>query len=55
MAISSSNRDPLNTMAQLYDRVNSSKLFSSRPYMDPTVLRYFVVVHDVGSGPDLDE
>lgn len=55
LAISSSNRDPLNAMAHLYDRSNSSKLHSSRPYMDPTVLRFFVVMHDNTEGTDLEE
>lgn len=55
LAISSSNRDPMNAMAQLYDRLNQSTFYSQRPFMDPIVLRYFVVVHDVGGGVDLEE
>jgi len=55
LAISSSNRDPMNAMAKLYDRLNQSKFYGQRPFMDPSVLRYFVVVHDVGGGVDLEE
>jgi hypothetical protein len=45
----------MNAMAALYDRVNQSKFYSQRPFVDPTVLRYFVVVHDVAGGPDIEE
>jgi hypothetical protein len=55
LAISSSNRDPMNAMARLYERSNSNKLHASRPYMDPTVLRFFLVVHDNAEGTDLEE
>ena len=45
----------MNAMAALYDRLNQSKFYGQRPFVDPTVLRYFVVVHDVAGGPDLEE
>jgi hypothetical protein len=45
----------MNAMARLYERSNSNKLHASRPYMDPTVLRFFLVVHDNAEGTDLEE
>lgn len=56
LAISSQSPDPLNALASLHEASTTSPAFSQRPYMDPNVLRYYVLLHDVGkSGEDLTE
>lgn len=51
LAVSTSNPEPLNAFAELYDATSPEKLFADRPWVDPNVLRYYVLVHDSTLGP----
>ncbi|KAN0065887.1 hypothetical protein ACQY0O_001018 [Thecaphora frezii] len=54
LAVSSASPDPMNDFAQLYETVSSSSAFEAHPYLDPNILRYYLLLHDVRtSGPDL--
>lgn len=54
MAVSTAHPEPLNALASLYAATSPTELYKDQPYMDPNVLRYYVVVHDVRNG-DLSE
>ena len=54
MAVSTAHPEPLNALASLYAATSPTELYKDQPYMDPNVLRYYVVVHDVRNG-DLAE
>lgn len=45
IAISSSNPDPIGTITQLYNP-NIPSFTIDRPFVDPNILRYYVVLHD---------
>lgn len=51
LAVSTSNPEPLNAFAELYDRTSPEKLYHDKPHMDPHVLRFYVLVHDLSAGP----
>ncbi|CED84527.1 Protein with predicted involvement in meiosis (GSG1) [Phaffia rhodozyma] len=55
LAISSDDKDPMSILSAMYDHSNASKLYLHRPFIDPTVLKTFVVVHDVGGGGSLED
>ncbi|RHZ88010.1 hypothetical protein Glove_26g15 [Diversispora epigaea] len=45
IAISSSNKDPINTLSQMYSVTIPSPLFD-KGFMDTTILKYYVLLHD---------
>ncbi|KAI8149716.1 ER-golgi trafficking TRAPP I complex 85 kDa subunit-domain-containing protein [Fennellomyces sp. T-0311] len=45
IAISSTNPDPMGTITQLYNP-NIPSFTVDRPYVDPNILRYYVLLHD---------
>lgn len=51
IAVSTANPEPLNAFAALYEATSPDTLFKDKPWMDPTVLRYYVVIHDLSTGP----
>ncbi|PWN52637.1 hypothetical protein IE53DRAFT_384894 [Violaceomyces palustris] len=56
LAVSSRSPDPMNDFARLYEASQSASVFENHPYVDPHILRYYVVIHDVNkSGPDLTQ
>ncbi|PWN44882.1 hypothetical protein IE81DRAFT_320856 [Ceraceosorus guamensis] len=58
LAVSSASPDPMNAFAALFEASNphASRAYTDRPYMDSTLLRYYVLIHDVKtSGSDLTE
>ncbi|CEH13767.1 Protein with predicted involvement in meiosis (GSG1) [Ceraceosorus bombacis] len=58
LAVSSASPDPMNAFAALFEASNpqASRAYTDRPYMDSTLLRYYVLIHDVRtSGSDLTE
>ena len=54
LATTTANPEPLNALASLYSATSATRLATDKPYVDPTILRYYVVLHDVRNG-DLDE
>ena len=54
LATTTANPEPLNALASLYSATSATRLAVDKPYVDPTILRYYVVLHDVRNG-DLDE
>jgi hypothetical protein len=56
--VSSNSSDPMNAFAALFEAsgVSTCRTFTLRPFIDPHVLRYYVLLHDISSsGPDLTE
>lgn len=51
LAVSTANPEPLNAFAELYEATSPDKLFADKPWVDPNVLRYYVLVHDATVGP----
>lgn len=51
ITVSTTNPEPLNAFAALYEATMPEKLFATRPWVDPGVLRYYVLVHDLTTGP----
>lgn len=49
LVTSASHPEPLNAIADLYAATSPTTLGKERPYMDPNILRYYVVLHDVQS------
>lgn len=49
LAVSSSSPDPMNAFAHLYEasQAHACSVFSQRPYVDPLVFRYYMLIHDV--------
>ncbi|CAG8579158.1 12018_t:CDS:10 [Diversispora eburnea] len=45
IAISSSNKDPINTLSQMYGVTIPSPIFD-KGFMDTTILKYYVLLHD---------
>lgn len=54
LAVSASHPEPFNALAALYAATSPTELYKDRPYADPHILRYYVVVHDMQNG-DLEE
>ena len=50
IAVSTSSPEPLNAFAALYDETSPERLFRDKPWVDPGVLRYYVLVHDLSTG-----
>lgn len=57
LAVSSQSPDPLNALASLYaaTQAQSCDAFGGRPYVDPNVLRYYVLIHDCAQGGDVEQ
>lgn len=57
LAVSNRSPDPMNAFASLYaaTQPEACEAFTSRPYVDPNVLRYYVLVHDSSQGTDIEE
>lgn len=58
LVVSSSSSDPMNAFASLFEasQAHAHETFNKRPYVDPLVFRYYVLLHDVSkSGTDLAE
>ena len=56
LAVSSASPDPMNEFARIYEVLSSSRSHEAHPYMHPTVLTYYVLLHDVRtSGEDLSQ
>ncbi|EPQ31061.1 uncharacterized protein PFL1_01250 [Pseudozyma flocculosa PF-1] len=61
LAVSSASPDPMNDFARLYETAAASSSssggpFAAHPFIDPNVLRYYLLLHDVHtSGPDLSQ
>lgn len=58
LAVSSSSSDPMNAFASLYEKsqAHACPAFSQRPYVDPLVFRYYLLIHDVSKqGTDMSE
>ncbi|PWN20691.1 hypothetical protein BCV69DRAFT_312642 [Microstroma glucosiphilum] len=57
LAVSSQSPDPLNALASLYaaTQAQNCDAFGGRPYMDPNVLRYYVLIHDCAKGADVEQ
>jgi hypothetical protein len=54
IAVSTSNPEPLNAFAALYEATSPENLFAQAPWVDRNVLRYYVLVHDLSTGPSED-
>ena len=50
IAVSTTSSDVMGSFAQLNETASMPLMYSARPYMDPNVLRYYVLVHDVQTG-----
>jgi hypothetical protein len=50
LAVSSMHSEPLNAFASLYAASSREQLFKEYPWIDPNVLKYYVIVHDVNRG-----
>ncbi|UZJ55920.1 hypothetical protein CBS101457_005240 [Exobasidium rhododendri] len=58
LVVSADSSDPMNAFASLFEasQIGSCQTFTLRPYVDPLILRYYVLLHDVSkSGSDLSE
>ncbi|PWN32069.1 uncharacterized protein FA14DRAFT_162337 [Meira miltonrushii] len=58
LVVSASSSDPMNAFANLFEesQPHSNSAFNKRPYVDPLIFRYYVLLHDVSkSGSDLTE
>ncbi|WFD39100.1 uncharacterized protein MJAP1_002071 [Malassezia japonica] len=53
LVVSSSNPDPMNAFAQLYEESSTSSVFRSQPHVEGDVLRSYLVLHDA-SAPNAD-
>ncbi|KAL4400804.1 hypothetical protein ACI68E_002124 [Malassezia pachydermatis] len=54
LAVSSREADPLNALAKLYEESSKGDMFAKHPFLDPSLLRCYVLVHDVSeSGGDM--
>lgn len=53
VVISSANLDPLNTLLKLYQQ-NAPPPALNKPYIDPNILKYYLILHD-GSSGKMDE
>ncbi|KAI9315655.1 ER-golgi trafficking TRAPP I complex 85 kDa subunit-domain-containing protein [Dichotomocladium elegans] len=51
VVISSNNPDPMGTITQLYNP-NIPSFIVDRPYVDPTIMRYYVLLHDSNAVAD---
>lgn len=51
IAVSTSNPEPLNAFAALYEATSPERLFSQQTWIDRNVLRYYVLIHDLSTGP----
>ena len=50
MVVSSRNSDPVGAFKKLYEASSSAApIFASRPYVDPTIMRYYVLLHDASA------
>ncbi|MCO5565827.1 hypothetical protein L7F22_019502 [Adiantum nelumboides] len=58
LVVSASSSDPMNAFANLFEesQPHANSAFNKRPYVDPLIFRYYVLLHDVSkSGSDLTE
>ena len=58
LVVSAQSSDPMNAFASLFEasQAHACRVFTHRPYVDPLILRYYVILHDVSkSGSDLTE
>lgn len=57
LAVSTLSPDPLNAFAQLYasTQAQNCDVFGARPYVDPNILRYYVLIHDASQGGEISE
>ncbi|KDN47718.1 hypothetical protein K437DRAFT_267765 [Tilletiaria anomala UBC 951] len=50
MVVSSHNPDPIGAFKKLYESSSTSNsLFTARPYVDSTIMRYYVLLHDASA------
>lgn len=58
LVVSANSSDPMNAFAALFEasEAHACRAFTLRPFVDPHILRYYVLIHDISySGPDLSE
>lgn len=58
LVVSANSSDPMNAFAALFEasEAHVCRAFTLRPFVDPHILRYYVLIHDISSsGPDLSE